>query len=325
VFPLGGYKSKQLIQAMVAIQSLFTIETQIQLNKENEDCFSFLANNFNNCVLRKALNLVTQTRSQIFSLSFDNLSSIPIQYFQNFTLVVNNTIFRTNLAYLCCISNALLAAINQYPGLTSFKITIPDQKEEELFNCISSFLNFLHGNSFSFEGFCSEVLFQVVDKLEIIGFESLLFHIYPIPTKFKEALHYLQFNFAASLKTHFERSIQIVSSKFYKFNLSNIPEFSVQIFESLLCSPNLKILNENLLLQIILEKINIDSNYFCLLKYIHFAFVNSDVLINFLSEVDLINIDFSLFQNIKNGLTKFKLLISQELTEIWKEPPIILP
>jgi hypothetical protein len=53
--------------------------------------------------------------------------------------------------------------------------------------------------------------------------------------------------------------------------------------------------------------------------------VNSDILHNFLSEVDLINIDFSLFQNIKNGLTEFKLPILQELTERWKEPPAILP
>jgi hypothetical protein len=42
--------SKQLIQAMVAIQSLFTTQTQISLNKENEDHFSFLADKFNNYV-----------------------------------------------------------------------------------------------------------------------------------------------------------------------------------------------------------------------------------------------------------------------------------
>jgi hypothetical protein len=238
---------------------------------------------------------------------------------------VNNTIFRTNLAYLGCISNVILAAAHQHPSLTSFQVQILDQNEEELFNCISCLLNFLHGNSFSFEGFSLDVFFLVLDKLEIVGFEDLLLQLYPIPTQFKEALKFLQFKFAASLKTHLERSVQIVSSKFYKFNLSNVPEFSIQIFESILCSPSLKLLNENLLLQIILEKVKIDSNYFCLLKYVHFAFVNSDVLISFLSEVDLINIDFSLFQNIKNGLTEFKLSISQELTERWKEPPTILP
>jgi hypothetical protein len=310
---------------MEAIQSLFSTEVQIVLNNDNERFFSFLATKLHNGALRKALNSVSESKNQIFFLSFRILSSIPIKKIQNFTLVVNNTTFRTNLAYLCYISNVILAAFNQNLNFSSFTIEIPNQKEDELFNCISSFLNFLNGNSFSFTGFCAEVFFHVVDKLDIIDFESILLQSFPVPTQFKEALNFLQFKFASSLPTQFERSIQIMSFKFYKINLSNIPEFSIHIFESLLCSPNLKILNESFLLRIILKKTKIDSNYYSLLKYIHFSFVSSEILVNFLPLVDLINIDFSLFQNLKNGLTEFTLPVSQELTERWKEPPTILP
>jgi hypothetical protein len=74
-----------------------------------------------------------------------------------------------------------------------------------------------------------------------------------------------------------------------------------------------------------LEKIKIDSSYHCLLKYIHFSFIDSNLLLNFLSEIDLIKIDLSLFQNLKRGLLELKLPLSQELIERWKEPPTILP
>jgi hypothetical protein len=61
------------------------------------------------------------------------------------------------------------------------------------------------------------------------------------------------------------------------------------------------------------------------LKYIYFSFVDSNLIINFLSEIDPININISLFQNMRNDLTEFKLSLSQGLIERWKDPPIILP
>jgi hypothetical protein len=53
--------------------------------------------------------------------------------------------------------------------------------------------------------------------------------------------------------------------------------------------------------------------------------VKSDVLINFLSEVELMNLDLSAFKEIKEVLIELKLSLSQELAERWKEPPTILP
>jgi hypothetical protein len=106
--------------------------------------------------------LITQSENHSFSLKFKNLSSLPIQNHQNFTLVVNNIVFRTNLDYLCCVSKVILANFNQNPKLSSFTIEIPNQNEEELFNCLASFLNFIHGSAFSFGGFGSEVFFRLL-------------------------------------------------------------------------------------------------------------------------------------------------------------------
>jgi hypothetical protein len=194
---------------------------------------------------------------------------------------VNRTRFRTNLSYLSYISNVILNAFLQHPTLSSFQIEIVPEKDSEVINCVASFLNFINGNPFSLDGFSSEIFFHVVDKLEIIGFEDILLQLYSIPTTFKEATNFLQFSFASSLKTHFHQSIEIVSSKFFKFNLEQLPPFTLSVFESILFSLKLKILDETTLLQIILAKMKVDSNYKCLIKHVHFAFVKSEVLIDF--------------------------------------------
>jgi hypothetical protein len=97
-------------------------------------------------------------------------------------------------------------------------------------------------------------IFYVIDKLGIIGFEDILFQLYPVPNKFKDAIHFLQFNFESSLKTHFQKSIEIVSSKFYKFNLTNLPPFSINVFENH---------ERNNTFQIISDKSENDSNFNC--------------------------------------------------------------
>jgi hypothetical protein len=309
---------------MKSIQALFTNEIEIEINQKNETYFSILAEKFSNNALNKVIRSFSPDNPPLYSLSFDILTNVSLNIFQNFTLIVNKTLFRTNLFYLCCISKLIFNAFLQQPNLITFKIEIKHEKENEIINCISSFLNFINGNEFSFEGFHSDIFFHVIDKLDINGFEDILLQLYPVPITFKEATKFLQFNFAPSLPIHSQRSLEIVSSKFYKFNLSNTPTFSVETFESILLSSKLKIINETTLFQIILNKIKADSNYNCLLKHVHFAFVKSDLLINFLSEMELTNFDLSSFREIKKGLIELKLPLSQVLAERWKESPIIL-
>jgi hypothetical protein len=229
------------------------------------------------------------------------------------------------LSYFCCISKVIFRSTLQQPNLSSFRIEIKHEKETEVLNCIANFLNFLSGNTFLFERFSPEVFFLVVDKLEIVGFEDILLQLCPIPSQFQEAESFLQFKFATSLQTHYQKSIEIVSSKFFEYNIENPPPFSLSVLESILFSSKLKIMNETILLQIIFEKIKIDSNYKTLLKHVHFGFVKSDILISFFSEVELMDLDLSVFQEIKKGLIELKLPISQELTKRWKETPNILP
>jgi hypothetical protein len=120
----------------------------------------------------------------------------------------------SNLAYLCCISNAVFKAFNQNSNLSTFGVNIPSEDEDEIINCLESFTQFLTGNLFSFDGFSLTTFFQVVNVLEIIGFKDILRRSYPLPIKFKEANHFLQFSFASSLQTHFQSAIQAISSNF---------------------------------------------------------------------------------------------------------------
>jgi hypothetical protein len=301
----------QLIQAMEAIQTLFTNKVEIEINQENEQSFSVLAEKFNSEILRRVVSSFTQDRIRRYSLSFEILSHISLNIFHNFTLVVNKILFRTNLSCLCCISNVIMNAFLQQPNLSTFQIEITHKQENEVVNCISSLINFISGRAFSFEGFSPEVFFHIVDQLEIIGFEHILLQLYPIPTKFNESMSFLQFKFAPSLQIHFQKAVEIVSSKFYKFNLTNIPPFSIIVFEHILSSSKLKIINETTLFQIILGKNKTDSNYSCLMKYVHFAFVKPDLLINFFSERDLLNLDLSVFKRLKLNLFNLKYQLHQ--------------
>jgi calcineurin-like phosphoesterase family protein len=110
-------------------------------------------------------------------------------------------------------------AFLQQPNLSTFQIEITHKQVNEVVNCISSLINFISGSAFSFEGFSPEVFFHVVDQLEIIEFEDILFQLYSVPTKFKEAMSFLQFKFAPSVQIHFQKSIEIVSSKLYKYSI----------------------------------------------------------------------------------------------------------
>jgi hypothetical protein len=261
---------------MESIQSFFVTEAQIELTKAKEPFYSFLSDKFENVTLENALNSISDESSQFFSLSFDSVFSFQIKSLENFTLIVNDTIFKTNRSFLCCFSKSVFQAFNQDPSLSSYTIQFETENEEEL-NCVSSFIKFLKGNSFSFDGFSSESFIKVVDQLNIVGFENILFQLYLVPTNFQEALIFLQKTFSSSLKSHFEKSLQIISSKFYKFNLGNAPPFGVDVFEEILRSSELKLQNETILFQIILEKMKLKSNFQCLLKYVQFCFVQSKV------------------------------------------------
>jgi hypothetical protein len=317
-------ENEGIIKAMECLQSLFTTEIAIELNKENEQYFSILADIFGNIALKNALNSVSQINKCSFSLSFENLSLISIQALNNITLIINNHSFQSNLFFLCTISNAIFSSFHQNPKLLSLQIEILNKNKDEVIHCFSRIIDFLSGQPFSFEGFSAPTFFEVVDKLEIVGFDDILLQLYPIPNKFKEAIKFLQFKFAFSLTTYFNKSIQIVSSKFYKFNPSDVPPFSFNVFQSLLSCSDLVLENETMLLKIILEKVKIDSSFSSLLKFVHFPFVDCEVLVDLFSQINLFSVDLLLFENIKKRMIEAKLPIEQEFALRWKNPPLHL-
>jgi hypothetical protein len=116
--------SDQLFEAIKAIQTLFTNKVETEINQENEQSFSVLAEKFNNGILRRVVSSFAQERIRHYSLSFEILSHISLNIFHNFTLVVNKILFRTNLSCLCCISNVIMNAFLQQPNLSTFQFEI---------------------------------------------------------------------------------------------------------------------------------------------------------------------------------------------------------
>jgi hypothetical protein len=103
----------------------------------------YLADKFDNVVLRKLFKTFTQDSIRRYSWNFEILLIVSLNISQSFTFVVSKIIFRTNLIYLSCISKLIFNILIKQPNLFTFQIEIRHEKENEVINCISSFLNFI--------------------------------------------------------------------------------------------------------------------------------------------------------------------------------------
>jgi hypothetical protein len=81
---------------MAKIQSLFVDKTEIEINHQNENSFSALADKFNNIILRRILSSYAQDKICLYSLNFNIQSMTPKKLLNNFTLIVAN---------ICCSTN----------------------------------------------------------------------------------------------------------------------------------------------------------------------------------------------------------------------------
>jgi hypothetical protein len=175
--------------------------------------------------------------------------------------------------------------------------------------------------SFPSIDFSANALFKITEKLGIVGFDRLRLQEYLIPTTLEQCFSFLEYNFSSRLKTLFEKSIKIVAIHFYQIEVDVLEKFSFNVLEHILSSPSLKIQNETNLFQILIKLIESKSNYFSLLQYVYFCFVDSNVLNKFFSTITLYVVDFELFNIIKLNISHSQSISNSETR--WIDESII--
>jgi hypothetical protein len=197
-----------------------------------------------------------------------------------------------------------------------------EDDEEELKNCIRSFINFLEGKKFQIKGFTEQVFIKIIDEMEITGFDELLSQLIPIPSTFEGSVTFLKYSFASRFEEYFQKSVEIVSSQFYLFQEENLPQFDFIVFKHIFGSTCLKVQNETVFLNILLKLIKKDKNFIFSLKSVQFNFVQSEVLKQFLSQIQIAEVDLELFENIKQSLVQSQNPILDKSR--WIEEPNVL-
>jgi hypothetical protein len=92
--------------------------------------------------------------------------------------------------------------------------------------------------------------------------------------------------------------IEFIASKFFEFDASFVRSLCVNELEQVLEHGSLKLENENSLLDIILELSESDEEYYSLLKYIRFEFMDSDHVAAFMDAIYPSRIDSVLWESL---------------------------
>jgi hypothetical protein len=124
----------------------------------------------------------------------------------------------------------------------------------------------------------------------------------PSPQNLQETFSFLSKPYCHKFEQQFNDSIHFLLKDFDQIYLKQFLSLQNISLHHLLSSSQLKIKNEDLLLQKIMGMIDQVINRKCFLKFVRFSFVSSSLLINLFKKDFMEEIDFDLFQSLKDRL-----------------------
>jgi hypothetical protein len=295
---------------MDQIYSLFYNETQFIINKDNSEIFSFLGAIFGNHLLLTYSNRA-RSSTQTFSLDLDLLSSYnqhQLQSLLNFTIDINNIQYEFNSSFISLVSNTIFKHIQDNSSTNILKLQLANVNENEIKDFLKEINKYLTGQRISFSSFSISTTNNLIISLGLTDFILFLQLNYPDPTNPSEGMVFLKTSFLSILKTQYQKAIKLVSSNFDQFSENDLIQLNIETLNSVLSCSQFRTKNETILLSMINKLIENDKKYLTLLKHIRFCFVDFEVLSIFLSNLDIIDIDYELFdliiQNIKQPKEK---------------------
>jgi hypothetical protein len=117
-----------------------------------------------------------------------------------------------------------------------------------------------------------------------------------------EIINFLSKQFCSDFNEQFQGSLSNLMKNIDKLSFEQFLQFHNFVLVSMFSSKELTIPDEDFMLYLLIEMINRDPNRKILLKVIHFPFISSHLLINFLQDYSIDDLDSDFFERLKQRI-----------------------
>lgn len=299
-----------LISSMVDLESLFHSKTNLIINDNNVESLKFLSEVLDNLSLKKICAYYPS--KTIFTLSSKHLFNFSAQKrenLNNFTLAINEHYFDINFSLLACISDNFF--LIKSPG-TEFICSIPQNHV----SCFLDFMKLFEGNPFHYSKFDKSSLYFLFDMFQLTCFSNFLPSKDP-PQSINDSIYFLaQFNFS-TFETGILQLLENIISNIINVSVEQLLPLPSSHLYYIFSSDKLVVPNEDFLLSLIVDLIGHNSNLNFLLQTVHYEYVSSSFLKSIFDKLSFEEIDFQLFEALKQRLLSNAFLIESQKQGIY--------
>lgn len=247
-----------------------------------------------------------------FSLSLDNVKSIPFyKYENNFTFIVNGKRYNTNRAIADLLSPIICKYHYQDETIDEFTINIQEDQQKKDSQSEDYFKDFLNLSNFDKslidqnhrERYCQYFL-QLGNIHEFLRLQpKFLSDLTPKNCierlKLIRSLH-SDMNEILDLNSDnkIQELFQYIASHFYEISQEEIKTLDIDIIEQIISNRSLKLEEEDSLLQFILEMYENDVKYSKLFEYVVFSNVKEETLKTFVQTFSIDDLNSNIWLSI---------------------------
>lgn len=251
-----------------------------------------------------------------YTLGQGSIKNIPFQQYQNdFTFIVDGKRYQTNRLVADILSPNIKKMHFTDPSIDEYCINTKNDKieksdEPDYFNEFLMLASFQNSRlDLSRQKIYSEYFYQLGNFDECIRIFQTPSQD-PIPDNVLDRL--LSFVSSKNDKVinpdykSIKEIISFVASHFEDLHKEQMKKFDVDMLSEILNNENLKLSNEDSLLEFILSLYKEDYSYSPLFEYVLFSNVSQEALEKFTNEVSFDDINWSIWRSICNALVKSK-------------------
>lgn len=288
----NSFDTTELISSFSKIFDLFDQSEEIEINENNFQIFSYLADAIGNLQLFSACEAVQLCKENLnFSLSSTDLKGYSPTIYQSleiFQVNVNGKEFLFTGPFFACISNLVAEHYEKEKAFIPLTVSITDEFDQKLLNLLFfSLRSVFRGNIVDLSQFTS-ILYLFCDTFEIPKIRTIMNETYPEPITFDASFQIIsQIDFDPP---HLEKAIS-----FLALNISSIETHSplferycqlpLEVLKKIISNDQLSLKTETFLFEFILHLAESDESKLSLLELVEFAAVDPLILEQYLNKI----------------------------------------
>lgn len=172
----------------------------------------------------------------------------------------------------------------------------------------------------------SKNTFLLIQLCQLLGFSSLqryLLQPFVCSQKLDQLLQVFSISISNLNEDYFQNPISFLAQHFTEIPQEALFNLPLSTLQAILSSDSLLVENENILFQLLMTIISLDSNKAILLKFVKFEAVKPELLIQYFSNLTIDDIENDLWESIKKRLFFDILPDSKSNFKRWKHPNVI--